>query len=309
MTFHAPPPLPEWIEKHLPFQRRIYEIQEGPDAGRHIHFIDHGSKEGRPVFFQHGNPMWSFLWRKVIAALDPEQYRCIAPDLLGTGLSTPLPTVEDHQLSRHTQALSECFEALELEDVILVGQDWGGPMITNIGANFSERITGVVLGNTSVLAPRNPRGTLFHKLANIPLFSKLLFQHLEFSLRMLHRVQGDRASIRGEIARCYKWPFRQSKNKSALLGLTKMVPNHQEHPSMEYLKKGEDWLKAFDGPMAIVWGMKDPILGHVLKRHAQTFSNAEVTTTQAGHFLQEEVDKQITLAIESVALQSSEAFS
>ena len=298
----TPPPLPAWLAPHLPWPRRAHVLEEGPDAGRRLHLVDRpASPGGRAVLLVHGNPTWSFLWRKVIAALDPARFRAVAPDLLGFGLSDALPGLRDHSLARHADALAELVRALDLRDLILVGQDWGGPLCTALGARLPERVTGLVLANTSVLVPASPRGTAFHRLARAPVISDLLFRGLGFPMNALGRVQGERSSIAGDVARAYRWPLRGWRRRAGPLALARMVPSHPDHPSLPELRRGEAWARAFAGPVALVWGERDPILGRALKRHAEAFPQAPVTRTAAGHFLQEEVPQELAAAVESVA--------
>ena len=96
-------------------------------------------------------------------------------------------------------------------------------------------------------------------------------------------------------------------NNTAPLALARMVPDSPEHPSIEPLERCQAMVEAFDGPAAIVWGERDPILGRLLRRTQRLLPNAEVTTTQAGHFLQEEVPVEIAAAIRSVAARIEEA--
>lgn len=294
-----PPPLPDFIARQLPFHRGIHTLREGPDAGRRIHFIDQGDHGARPILLLHGNPTWSYLWRKVIALLPA--YRCVAPDLLGLGFSDRLPRLEDHTVDRHGDAVADLVEALDLRGFILVGQDWGGPIAMQVGLRHPDRIAGVVLGNTAVTIPSHPRGTWFHKLARVPIVSDLLFRGLGVPQIALWAAQGDRKSIRGEVARAYRWPLRTWKDRVAPLALARMVPNGPDHPSMEALRRGEAWIRSFTGPMALVWGMRDPILTHALRHHERAFPNAPVTRTEAGHFLQEEVPEALAAAVEDVA--------
>ena len=186
-----------------------------------------------------------------------------------------------------------------------MGQDWGGPIVTGIGAHFPKRIKGIVLGNTSVRVPRDPRGTAFQRFSHLPLLSDFFFRVLGFPQNVLGRVQGDPASIQEDVARAYKWPLRGYANRAAPLAMARMVPTGPQHPSMASFKRIEVWLDAFEGPMALVWGERDPILGGTLKSHVEAFPQAKVTRTDAGHFLQEEVPQEIADAIVDISARVS----
>ena len=300
MPTTAPPGLPSFLDEELPFERRAYQLEAGPDRGKIIHFIDHGNPDGQPVILQHGNPTWCYLWRKVIDRLDPGRFRCLAPDLLGFGLSGTLRRVSDHTLERHLLAMREWAEALNLtQGAIVVGQDWGGPLAVSMGMALPE-VRGIVLGNTSVLVPKRPLGTSFHKFARTPVVSDIAFRLAGFPLTILGRVQGDPKSISGKVARAYRWPLRLGR-RAGPLGMARMVPSSPDHPSVPPLREIEAWTHEFEGPMALVWGESDPILGRALKRHVEAFPQATVTRTQAGHFLQEEVPDELAHAIEELA--------
>lgn len=298
-AFEPAPPLPAWLAAELPFDRGAYRLARGPDAGRRIHFVDHGPRGARPVLLVHGNPTWCFLWRKVIARL-PE-LRSVAPDLLGLGLSDKLPRYRDHTPERHAGALAELVEALGLAGALLVGQDWGGPIAALTAALLPDRFSALVLANTSVLVPERPRGTAFHRFARLPGLSNLAFRRLGFPLQVLGRVQGDPASIAGVVARAYRWPLARARDRVAPLGLARMVPGGPDHPSVPALRRGEAWVRGFAGPAALVWGLHDPILGRALARHERALPGAAVTRTEAGHFLQEEVPDELAAAIRAVA--------
>lgn len=299
MPFTSAPALPGWISAMLPVRRGAYYLEHGPDASRRLHYLDEGDRDAPAVVMLHGNPTWSFLWRKVIVALP--RCRCVAPDLLGLGLSSMLPRLEDHAIDRHADALVELLDALELPRYVLVGQDWGGPMLTAIGVRRPERVAGVVLANTAVVLPERPRGTAFHRFSRLPVVSDLVFRGLGFPQAMLWTVQGDRRSLAwGKVAAAYRWPLRHRRDRIAPLALARMVPDGPDHPSMAPLRRGQAWIESFDGPMALVWGVRDPILGRALRRHEQAFPRAPVTTTTAGHFLQEEVPLALATAIDDV---------
>ena len=298
------PQLPSFLAEDLPQERSAYQLESGPDRGKIIHFIDHGNPNAQPVILQHGNPTWCYLWRKVIARLDPERFRCLAPDLLGFGLSGSLQRVSDHTLERHLQAMREWAETRELaKSAILVGQDWGGPLAIGIGTALPEA-SGIVLANTSVLVPKRPLGTSFHKFARTPVVSDIVFRLGGFPQNILGRVQGDSESISGRVSRAYRWPLPLGR-RAGPLGLARMVPSSPNHPSVPPLREIEAWIRDFNGPLALVWGERDPILGRVLEKHVKTFPQATVTRTQAGHFLQEEVPDEIADAIEDVAARGT----
>lgn len=304
MPFIPPPALPGWLAAMLPFRRGAYVLEHGPDATRQIHFVDEGDRDAPAVVMLHGNPAWCLLWRKVIAALP--RARCVAPDLLGLGLSSVLPSIADHSIDRHADALVQLLDALALPRYVLVGQDWGGPMLTAIGVRRPERVAGVVLANTAVVVPERPRGTAFHRFARLPVISDLVFRGLPFPQAMMWAAQGDRRSLlRGDEAAAYRWPLRRRRDRIAPLALARMVPDGPDHPSMAALRRGQAWLQGFAGPMALVWGTRDPILGRALRRHEAAFPRAPVTTTAAGHFLQEEVPRALATAIDDVVARAA----
>lgn len=289
------PGLPGWLERMLPYERGTLDIQ-----GRTLHLVSAG--RGRPVLMVHGNPTWSFLWRKVIAALDGAGFHCVAPDLFGLGLSHKPTRKEEHTLAFHAEAVAAVLDRLDLTDVILVGQDWGGPIGCAAALRRPGRVTAVVMGNTALLRPRTPiRTTPFHRFSHMPVVSDLVFRGLNFPVPILHRVQGDRRSIRGEVARAYAYPLRRFRDRTAPLALARMVPDREDHPTMAELARVDAWITDFPGPVALVWGTRDPILGRALKRHRAVLERAAVTETDAGHFLQEEVPDEIAAAIRSVA--------
>lgn len=294
------PELPPFLRPALPFERVAVHLDGGPSAGRRLHAVDHGPRGAPVAWLQHGNPTWSFLWRKVIAELPA--MRIVAPDLLGLGLSDTIG-LDEHAVETHVDALERLAGELELDGpVVLVGQDWGGPLVAGLGERLGDRVAGLVLANTSVLVPERPRGTAFHRLARLPIVSELLFRGLGFPQIALHRAQADPGSIRGDVARAYRWPLRGWRRRAAPLALARMVPDGPDHPAVPALRRGEAWVRSFPGPVELVWGTEDPILGRALPRHERALPEARVTRTdRAGHFLQEEVPELVAAAVRRVA--------
>lgn len=291
----TPPSLPSWIERDYPFDRRAAIV-----SGRRIHYVDHG--RGPVVLLVHGNPTWSYLWRKVMRRLIAAGYRVVAPDLLGLGLSEKPLSVDAHSLERHIGLISSLVDALELDDIVVVGQDWGGPISAGTAMWHAPKIRGLIFGNTAVVKPREQIGTTpFHTFSRLPVISDLAFRGLAFPVPGLSSAQGDPESIGLKQTAAYFWPLRAPWARAAPLALARMVPDRRDHPSVPLLDAIGEWVEDFDGPLELVWGTRDPILGRALRRHRRRLPNARVTETDAGHFLQEEVPNELTDAIIRVA--------
>jgi haloalkane dehalogenase len=278
----------------LPFGRALVDIGE-----HRVHVMEAGA--GRPVLMLHGNPTWGFLYRKVAAELLGEPLRLIMPDLVGLGLSDKPRKLAAHTLENHGRWMAALIERLDLRDLVFVGQDWGGPIGLSALAK-TGRMAGLVLLNTAVGPPRpGSRSTRFHRFARRPLLSDLAFRVFGFPQNNLSLVQGDKASIQGEVARAYRFPLRRLADRAAPLALARMVPDSLEHPSVAALNECQSFVERFSGPSAIVWGDRDPVLGRARAQVEKLLPRAEVTRTEAGHFLQEEVPGAIAAAIRSVA--------
>ncbi|HKY56935.1 MAG TPA: alpha/beta fold hydrolase [Aeromicrobium sp.] len=295
---HQAPDLPDWLAKLVPFERYLVDVGD-----QQMHVMESG--QGRPVVLLHGNPTWGFLYRKVAAELAGEPLRVIMPDLIGFGFSSRPARTSDHNLTNHAAWFGQFLDALELDDLIFMGQDWGGAIGTLALADRPGRMTGLVLGNTAVTPPKegfNP--TLFHKLARLPVASDLLFRGLGYPQNNLNLGQGERHSIVGDDARAYKYPLRTWRDRGAVLAMAREVPDSLEHRSVPLLKRCQEFVESFEGPAALVWGDRDPVLGRLKNRTARLLPQASVTSTSGGHFLQEQVPVEIADAIRGVAAQS-----
>jgi cis-3-alkyl-4-acyloxetan-2-one decarboxylase len=296
------PPLPGWISTMFPRDIERYRLDVG---GAEMAVTELGS--GRPVLMVHGNPSWSFLYRKVMQALEGEPLRLIAPDLVGLGTSSK-PGAREHTLENHAAWMASLIEQLDLSDAIVVGQDWGGPIGFLGAAAHPERFTGMVILNTVVSEPRPGfKSTAFHRFARLPVLSDLAFRLLGFPQVGMSLAQGDRSSIRGAVARAYRWPLAKVADRAAPLALARMVPDSLEHPSIAPLRRCREYVEGFDGPIEVVWGDRDPVLGKVIGWIEKLLPHAHVTRTDGGHFLQEEHPGPIAAAIRRVAAYADSA--
>jgi cis-3-alkyl-4-acyloxetan-2-one decarboxylase len=284
------PAPPSFVAHAFPHVPRTLAVSGGTMA-----YVETGA--GRPVVLVHGNPTWGFLYRKVMAALQGAPLRLLVPDLLGFGRSTKPKTSAFHSVEAHGRTLLEWMAALDVKDAVLVVQDWGGPFGLWAAAHSGGRVSALCLLNTAVVMPARFKSTPFHSLARLPLVGEVAFRLLGFPLRALGRVQANPHSISGDVARAYRWPLRRLEDRTGPLALARLVPDGPQHPSVPALREVEAFVKGFPGPVELVWGTKDPILGKALKRHRQALPQARVTEVDAGHFLQEEAPAAIAQAI------------
>ena len=268
-----------------PFESRWFDGRSG-----RIHYIDEG--QGPPIVFFHGNPTWSFLYRNVITALRG-QFRCIAMDYLGFGLSEH-PDDCGYTVEEQAAAVGELIDHLELNDFITMGQDWGGPISMAVAAVCAERVRGVVLGNTWFWPSDGWRLKLFSivmgtwPLQYLVLHRNLFVEFLRFAtseklaetvMQHYRGVQPTPAARRG-IA---EFPKQIRAARPLLERLAREVPS-----------------RLGTKPALFVWGMKDPAfpLGAALDRLNDAFpDNVLVRLPQANHFIQEDAPEAIAEAI------------
>jgi pimeloyl-ACP methyl ester carboxylesterase len=296
------PDLPAWIAKEVPFTRYRVAVADG----LRMHVMETG--RGRPVLMVHGNPTWGFLYRKVAMCLQGQGLRLIMPDLIGFGLSDKPRDFSAHSIRNHSAWLGSLIDQLDLRDVTLVCQDWGGAIGVHPFTTRPERLGAMVVLNTVLDAPAPGfKPTPFHRFSHLPLLSDFMFRVLPLPQAALHLAQGDKSTIRGDVARAYRYPFRHIRDRVAPLATARMAVDRMGHPSIPALEECADFVRGFEGPKSIVWGRRDPIIARALKRTKALLGDPPLTETQAGHFLQEEVPEEIAAAVLDVNVRLSRA--
>ena len=292
MNFEAFP-LPDYAENMLNGDYKSYFIEV--EEGIKIHVLEIG--KGFPVFLMHGNPTSGFLYRKIAEKLPTDRVRVIMPTLVGLGFSSKIPASE-HTLENHVRWINKVLVKLNLKELIYAGQDWGGPVGMGALALSPELLKGAVVMNTGFNAPTNEMDiSLAHATVKTPVIGEFLLEVIFSIFENLKSTQGDPSSWTENLVKIYGKPVYDSGNAKAPLALMRMVTDGPEHPSTPELRKVENYVKALDIPVEIVWGTKDPILGQLLQNMKNNFPNAKVTETSAGHFLQEEVPEEIAEAL------------
>ena len=285
--------LPEYAAEFAGDDYKSYLVEV--ESGIKIHVMEAG--EGYPVYLQHGNPTSGFLYRKVAAELPRDTFRVIMPTMVGLGFSSKVPA-SMHTLENHIRWMNAALKQINPGGLIYVGQDWGGPVGMGALARSPELLQGVVAMNTAFNAPTEKMDlSTMHATVKTPIVGEMIIEVFGSIFDNLPQVQGDPASLPPDVINLYRQPVADSGNSKAPLALMRMVTDGPDHPSAQQMREIEAYVRRLDMPAEIVWGMKDPILGNVLPRMKANFPNANVTETQAGHFLQEEVPDEIAAAV------------
>ncbi|MDG1268459.1 MAG: alpha/beta fold hydrolase [Candidatus Marinimicrobia bacterium] len=285
--------IPEWILRRLPYNHYNIDVN-----GKNMHIMEKG--KGKPIVFVHGNPMWGYLYKKVLDQIDSDDARLIVPDLIGFGFSDKIK-ISEHSLEAHTEWMASFFKTIKEESVGLVIHDWGG-MIGVAGAmRAGKKIDGLVIMNTSVTAPKDGfTPTWFHGLSQLPVISDLLFRVFNFPLSVLKKFEGIPDSYSKDDLKIYKYPLKKFKNNAGPLALARMVPNNMNHPSVPIEKEVEEFLHSYKGPAEIVWGVNDPVMWKLRRRTERLIPQAKTIKTDAGHFVQQESPEKVVESIKKV---------
>jgi len=285
--------IPEWILRRLPYNHYNIDVN-----GKNMHIMEKG--KGKPIVFVHGNPMWGYLYKKVLDQIDSDDARLIVPDLIGFGFSDKIK-ISEHSLEAHTEWMASFFKTIKEESVGLVIHDWGG-MIGVAGAmRAGKKIDGLVIMNTSVTAPKDGfTPTWFHDLSQLPVISDLLFRVFNFPLSVLKKFEGIPDSYSKDDLKIYKYPLKKFKNNAGPLALARMVPNNMNHPSVPIEKEVEEFLRSYKGPAEIVWGVNDPVMWKLRRRTERLIPQAKTIKTDAGHFVQQESPEKVVESIKKI---------
>ncbi|MCU0611799.1 MAG: alpha/beta fold hydrolase, partial [Candidatus Eisenbacteria bacterium] len=237
---------PDWINRvEFPFESHHFAVP----AGR-LHYVDEGS--GQPVVMVHGNPTWSFLYRHLIKRLRP-QYRCVAADHLGFGLSdkpkgwTYLP--EDHAAN-----LAALIEGLGLKRITLVMQDWGGPIGLSYAVAHPANVSRIVLMNTWAWPVNcDPYYVAFSSFVGGRIGRSLIRRHNFFAKTIMPLTFGDRHTLSVAVHAHYLRPLHAPEDRTGCLVFPRQIL--EATPWLSRLWDGISTLRGT--PTLIVWGMKD----------------------------------------------------
>ena len=248
--------------------------------GLRLHYLDEG--EGDPVLLLHGEPTWSFLYRKIIPQLHGSA-RCVAPDYFGFGRSDKPTDRGWYSYDRHTESLARFAQELDLKNITVVVQDWGGPLGFRFAVENPERVARLVVMNTGIGA-------------RAPSEEWLRFQ------AFMRRVDTDivpgqlvRLSLvqptTDEVIAGYDAPFPVPESRIGVVQFPELVATGADHPSAPAMLAVREQLRTFDRPALVLFSDSDPIFSRrAAEVMAELLPRAELDppVEGAGHFLQED---------------------
>lgn len=304
-----------------PFESHWFERGDG-----RIHFIDEGPQTSasfdapQALLFVHGNPTWSFHWRRLISALR-DRYRCIAPDHLGCGLSDKPQRLM--QLNEHIENLVALVRTLNLERITLVAQDWGGAIGLGAMLQMPERLQQIILFNTGAFPPVYIPWRI--RACRLPVLGRLAVQGLNlFSMAALRMTLTRTRKLAPAVAAGYLTPYDSWANRMAVYGFVHDIPapRGRVSPRRDFksprdsptcrdaaatLAQIEQELPSLsDRPSCLIWGMRDWCFRpDCLDRFQAAWPNAEVhRLSDVGHWVVEDApDESLTIVEQFLASQ------
>lgn len=260
------------------------------DKGRdnlRVHYLDEGPTSSREtVLLMHGEPSWCYLYRKMIGPLTNAGFRVVAPDLVGFGRSDKPASRGDYTYARHVEWMrAALFDKLELSDVTLVGQDWGGLIGLRLVAEQPDRFRRVVAANTGL-----PTGDL--DMGEAFLAWQKFSQEVP-TLPVGRIVEGGCVSeIPPDVIAAYDAPFPDETFKEGARQFPLLVPSRPDDPASAANRRAWEVLREFDKPFLCAFSDRDPITHGADRLFLDLVPGAlgqnHTTISEAGHFLQED---------------------
>lgn len=278
-----------------PFSPHYAEVTDGDGTALRLAYVDEGPRDGAVVLLMHGEPSWAYLYRKIIAALAAKGHRVIAPDLIGFGRSDKPTLRTDYTYARHVDWMSQWFGAMDLRDVTLFCQDWGGLIGLRLVAAFPDRFAGLVIANTGL--PTGSGITEGFKAwlefsQNIP----------EMPIGMIVNMGTGRDLSPAEIA-AYDAPFPDETHKEGARQFPTLVPVTPEHGQVAENKAAWEVLERFDRPVITAFSDGDAVSrggDAAFQTRIPGAKGQPHVTTKGGHFLQEDCPDDITAILDTM---------
>jgi len=260
-------------------------------GGLQLAYVETGPADGEPVLLLHGEPSWSFLYRKVMPVLADAGLRAIAADLAGFGRSDKPAEVADHSYARHVEWIRAlAFDRLDLRGLTLVGQDWGGLIGLRLVAEHPDRFARVVASNTGLPTGDQPMPDVWLRFREVVRTAP--------TLSVSRLIQsGCLTPLPPAVLAAYEAPFPDPAYAAAVRAMPELVPTYPQDPASEANRAAWRRLSAWDKPFLVAFSDSDPITGAmapVLERAVPGAASIDhPVLTGAGHFLQEDAGERL----------------
>lgn len=274
-----------------PFAPKRFDTAEG-----RIHYIDEGPRDGVPIVMVHGNPTWGYLYRRFIKAVTAQGFRAIVMDHLGFGRSDKPTRKSAYSIPSHADRCEALLESLDLNDAVVVMQDWGGPIGLTWAARHAERVAGLFILNTFFQRPTSkvPLPLVLHAFRT-PIVGELLVKGAHAFVRRFLFQAGlnDPGCLSETDKTAYLAPHPTWSSRTGILAFPRQIPSGPKGPISDFVAiEGAKLTANFaEKPVKIVWPMKDVAfsLETLENMWIRFFPHADVRRVeQSGHFIQED---------------------
>ena len=258
--------------------------------GLRVHYVDEGPRDAAPVLLLHGEPSWAYLYRRMIPIVAEAGHRAIAPDLIGFGRSDKLADREDYSYQFYVDMLTAFIEQLDLHDITLFGQDWGGLIGLRVVAEHPDRFDRVVAANTFLPTGDTAPGEAFLRWQH--------FSQTSPAFDIGRVVQGGTVTtLSDDVVAAYDAPFPDDSYKAGARQFPALVPTAPDDPAAPANRKAWEVLERWEKPFLTAFSDSDPVTKGgdraFQERVPGTQGQPHTTITGAGHFLQEDKGEEL----------------
>ena len=272
--------------------------------GIRMHYVDEGPADAEPVLLLHGEPSWSYLYRKMIPILTAAGHRAIVPDLVGFGRSDKPARREDYTYQRHVDWVCGLLKQLDLRQITLVGQDWGGLIGLRLAAEDAERFARIVAANTGLPDGNHSLGEGF-----------LRWQRFSQEVPNFHAggiVKGGCVNDPApEVIAAYDAPFPDDRYKAGARQFPMLVPTSPDDPAAPANRKAWEALARWQKPFLTAFSDSDPVTRGADRLFQSIIPGAKgqphTTIVGAGHFLQEDKGPELAQVVVDFIAQTKGA--
>lgn len=285
------------------FTPRYLEIASGTGRRLRMHYVDEGPKGGVPVLLLHGEPSWSYLYRKMIPVLTAAGLRAVAPDLIGFGRSDKPVRREDYTYERHVGWMRAFLEGLDLRSVTLVCQDWGGLIGLRLAAEHPERFARIIAANTFL-----PTGD---EKASSAFMAWREFSQTVSNFPVGRIIKGGCATeLPDDVLAAYDAPFPDDSYKAGARAFPALVPITPDNPASAANRNAWRVFASWEKPVLTAFSDSDPITAGgdraIQSRIPGAKGQPHTTIRGAGHFLQEDKGEELaSVCVDFIARTSS----